>query len=108
MAAKDSIPLGLTLQYTLQGHESPITRIAWSPDGLTLASTSEDQTIRLWNAKTGYLHRTLTGHDSTVYCVAWSPDGKMLASASSDTMIRLWNAETGELLHTLAGHESIA
>lgn len=105
MATQAAIPPGLTLHSTFQGHAKPITRIAWSPDGFTLASASDDQTIRLWNTKTGSLDRILTGHNATVYCIAWSPDGKKLASASFDHTIRLWNTETGALQYTFRGHE---
>jgi WD40 repeat protein len=35
-----------------------IGRIAWSPDGGMLASTSGDKTIRVWNAETGECLRT--------------------------------------------------
>ena len=56
------LPPGVKLLRTLRGHEDVIGRIAWSPDGRVLASSSEDETIRLWNAETGECLRTLTGH----------------------------------------------
>ena len=46
-STQDQPPPGLKLRHTLRGHESMITRIAWSPDGRTLASPSCDETIRL-------------------------------------------------------------
>jgi WD40 repeat protein len=39
---------GQKLQETLEGHEAEIYAIAFSPDGKTLASVSQDQTLRLW------------------------------------------------------------
>ena len=75
---------GLTLRQTLPGHERLIYEIAWSPDGRTLASASEDTTIRLWNPETGTRLGSLAAHTHWVRSVAWSPDGRLLASGSSD------------------------
>jgi WD40 repeat protein len=36
---------------TLKGHAAGIGAIAFSPDGQTLASGSDDQTIKLWQVK---------------------------------------------------------
>ena len=78
--------------------------MAFSPDGLTLASGSENGRIRFWNVTTGQYRVTLEGHSSSVRTVAFSPDGQTLASGSSDRTIRLWNATTGLYKVTLEGH----
>ncbi len=94
---------GLTLRQVLRGHGNWIGRIAWSPDGAYLASPSEDQTIRIWEARSWRCMRTLQGH-AEVNSVAWSPDGRRLASASDDAIIRLWDAASSQVEQTLQGH----
>jgi WD40 repeat protein len=78
--------------------------IAWRPDGQALASTSADDTVRLWDPSSGRLLRTLEGHTGYVTSVAWRPDGRLLASASADKTVRLWAPSSGRLLRTLEGH----
>ena len=58
--------------------------IAFSPDGKTLAFTSEEQTVRLWDASTGECIDNLTGHTTGLLCVAFSADGKWLASGGEE------------------------
>ncbi|MFM6026615.1 MAG: hypothetical protein ACKPER_27480, partial [Dolichospermum sp.] len=73
--------IGNLLQ-TLTGHSSGVLSLAYSPDGQTLASGSDDKTIKLWNTRTGNLLQTLTGHSDSVLSLAYSPDGQTLASGS--------------------------
>jgi WD40 repeat protein len=79
-----------SLLRTLTGHTKTILNVNFSPDGQTLASGSEDQTIKLWNVTSGQELRTLIGHKDWVNSVAISPDGQTLASGSRDETIKIW------------------
>ena len=74
---------------TLTGHTLSVSSVAFSPNGLTVASGSVDETVRLWDAVTGAHKATLTGHTGWVTSVAFSPDGLTLASGGET--VRLWD-----------------
>ena len=87
------------VRLTLSGHS-----VAWSPDGKRLATGSDDNTAKVWDAATGKELLTLRGHSELCHSVAWSPDGKRLATGSLDRTAKVWDADTGKELLTLSGH----
>ncbi len=89
---------------TWQEHSGAITNLAISQDGKTLASSSTDHTVKLWNLRTNKVFCTLTEHTAWVLSIAFSSDGQVLASAGEDQTINLWHLKTGSLIRTLAGH----
>jgi WD40 repeat protein len=85
---------------TFRGHTGTVTCLALSPDSKTLASGSDDATVKLWDLSTGKERTTLQGHRIGVSCVTFSADGKTLASVSAlklggPSEVKVWDAATG-------------
>ena len=63
---------------------------SFSPDGTKVVSSSEEETVRIWDAVTGECEQTLQGHPDFVYSASFSPDGLKVVSGSFDQTVRLW------------------
>ncbi|CAD8116432.1 unnamed protein product [Paramecium primaurelia] len=83
-------------KFQLFGHIGTVYQVCFSNDGSLLASGSDDETIRLWDVKSGQQKAKLDGHSGTVYSVRFSADGTSLISSSDDELICLWDLKTNE------------
>ena len=73
------------------GHTLVVGRLAFSPDGRTLATGSGDNTVRLWEVATGGERSRFTGHSTYISSLAFAPDGRKLAAASDDAPVYIWD-----------------
>ncbi|CAG8644140.1 8156_t:CDS:2, partial [Funneliformis caledonium] len=84
----------------LPGHNESIYCIQF--DEHKIISGSRDDTIKIWDIKTGHCVKTYRGHKQSVLCLQY--DDKVIVSGSSDTTIIIWDLVTGEIIRTLEGH----
>ena len=80
----------------LEGHDSEVKSIAFSPTSPLIATCSRDKSIWIWEDLDNDDYETvavLQEHEGDVKCVAWHPDEELLASSSYDDNIRLWRED---------------
>ena len=88
----------------LKGHTNAVRSIAVTSDGARIVTGSDDNTARVWDARTLAELAILKGHTGIVWSVAVSPDGKQLITGSDDKTARVWDAATFTERGQLKGH----
>jgi WD40 repeat protein len=80
------------LRAVLEGHREIVWSVAFSPDGQTVMSGSEDGTVRLWGVASGRTQAGLDWQIGKVRAVAFAPDG-MTAAAGGDGEVVVWDVD---------------
>src|SRR6266699_3357916 len=93
-----------TCLYTYQGHTDFVRTVAWSPNGIRVASGSDDWTVQVWDALTGDNAFIYRDHRFQIWTVVWSPDGQWVASAGDDKTVQIWKAANGKSNLSYKGH----
>lgn len=117
-AQADDNPMGEVRRF--EGHEDKVTCVAFSPDGKTALSSSDDRTVRLWEVASGKELLVSKMHGDYVLSVAFSPDGRQAVSGGggiwdptkrfffpgTDHALRLFDVASGKPLMQLNGHSA--
>ncbi|KFY40896.1 hypothetical protein V495_05191 [Pseudogymnoascus sp. VKM F-4514 (FW-929)] len=95
-------------RHTLESHRDTVNCVAFHPIFSSIASGSDDYTIKIWDWELGELETTIKGHTRAILDLDYGgPKGRvLLASCSSDLTIKLWDpADAYKNIRTLAGHD---
>ncbi|KAH8835756.1 WD40-repeat-containing domain protein [Flagelloscypha sp. PMI_526] len=90
----------------LEGHVSGVSSVAFSSDGSLFLSGSDDNTVRVWNARSGSLALPpLKGHGHWIRSVSFAPDDSYIVSGFDNGGICVWDSKSGKQhLPLLKGH----
>uniref|UniRef100_A0A1A9ZBL8 WD_REPEATS_REGION domain-containing protein n=1 Tax=Glossina pallidipes TaxID=7398 RepID=A0A1A9ZBL8_GLOPL len=72
------------------GHTKPVTQVRFSPDGSTIATSSADSTVMLWNLTQPTRCLCFSEHANCVNGISWSPNTNLIASCSQDGIVNVW------------------
>jgi WD40 repeat protein len=93
-----------TIKYSgWRADQGTVRCISYNKDGNILASCGDENVIKFWDPKTGFLLKTLSGHTDAVNSINFSPDGTKLISGSNDHTVRLWDVKSGNEIMTFTG-----
>ena len=95
--------------------DNQILSITFNHEGSRIISSSQENTLQLWDANTGALlaqrlnaHQCETRNGCAIMSVVFSPDDARVISGGQDSRLRVWDAKTlqpiGKPLH---GHKDI-
>lgn len=87
------------------GHTNRVLRARYSPSGKTIASCSEDRTLRLFDVLSGdCVHTYNESHNGYANDVAWHPDGSLVAIALSNNRIKIYDRRVHKLIQMYNVH----
>ncbi|KAJ3375408.1 hypothetical protein GGF31_004526 [Allomyces arbusculus] len=78
------------------GHTFEVLCMTFDRTQKRFITGSNDWTIKIWCAETGWLLHCLRGHLGDVQCLAVNRENTMIASGACDGTIRVWNLQTGQ------------
>jgi WD40 repeat protein len=92
-------PLERQALVTMDAHDGPVTRVAFSTDGDRLVSADNSGEVKVWDWNNRSAVTTIAD-DLPALALSLSPDGTLLAVGTKQD-IRLWSLADGTLVHTM-------
>jgi len=97
---------GVTFVQQCSGHSEGIYCLAWSRDGLRLASSSYDGTVRIWDPESGNEQAQLEVGSPTL-SLSWSPNGRRVVTGDYDKRVMIWDVASGRCQLILRAQDSV-
>ena len=91
---------------TISSHPLPSWRIAFAPDGKTLAASCYERTIKLWDVATGR-ERLILSTESDPRGLSFAPDGRTLAASQLNGAVQIFDLTNGWQQAALRGHTGL-
>lgn len=88
-------PTSGALERSAFAHSGPVLRALFTPDGSGIYTSSQDKSIKLWDAVELQEKQILEKQADWAMGLAISADGKRLAAARYDGSVALYDTETG-------------
>jgi WD40 repeat protein len=86
------------------GHTGGVSAIAYSHNGKYMLTGAGDNSIVLWDFKSGMQVRRYAGHSKGITGVCFTSDDKLLVSCSHDQTLKIWDTYTGNCVRTVEGY----
>ena len=90
--------------HKIKKHTDWVVSVAFSPDGVLLATGDRGGGLYVWEAESGQEFHELRGHEDAITRIQWRSDGNVLASASEDGQIKLWDMHKGKPVKSWKAH----
>lgn len=81
-------------------HPGDLRSVSFSPDRRRVATAGSDDSVRVWDARTGAAVGQPLPHRGDLL-LRFSPDGRSLATVTTDFSVRVWDADRGRPLTPL-------
>lgn len=92
----------------LLGHTGEITSVEFSPDGQQVLTGSSDQSVTLWDTKSGRLIRTFRGGSGGIRSAGFSPDGSQIIAGGATANVIVWEMRSGKELRAFGKYDFTA
>lgn len=99
--------------FSIPTDQKNVLSVAWSSDGMYVASGSEHGTVKVWKVSNSsskvnsFTYSTQITYDTqigAINAIAWSPKGLSIASGSADGSVHVWDAITGQTIYSYTEH----
>ena len=91
----------------IKKHTDWVTALAFSPDGVLLASGDRNGGLFIWEAATGSEFQNLRGHEKMIAALAWRGDSNLVAAGSEDGTLTWWEMANGTQVKKISSHGGV-